>query len=293
MSGNYPFLNNERNRKILNELLDSELIFFRARTEYYNDYKEMYHIPLNKRDLVGTERFSVPGIPCFYMGAFVYDVWLEMGRPAYSDFNVSAIKLTDIGKRLQVLNLTATPYLLLGINSIVGNVYEKEKNLSLVRVLLRIYPLVIATSIRNKSPRGKFRFDYIISHLIMMNIKSLGIDGVAYLSKRIEYGEDCAVPELVNFAFPAFDESKTNKLYGSICDKIKITRASNYEEFLSLELINDQRMEKTSYFAKTFVAPGLDNVNRINISGRYVDYHNTGFYRFENHLCSMDFNNLA
>lgn len=295
MTGNYPFLHGEGNNRYLERLLEHDLTFYRARTDYFLDYKEMYHIPLDKRDLVGTERFSVPGIPCFYMGASIYDVWLEMGRPAYSDFNVSAIKLTESGKKLQILNLTANPYLLLGVNSVSGNVGEIENNVSLVRSLLRIYPLVIATSIRNKTPRGKFRSDYIISHLIMMSIKDLGIDGVAYLSKRIENnGEDYAMPQLVNIALPAFEESKINNKYGIICEKIEITRAANYEEFLSLELGADQRNDKVSYFAKTFVEPGYYNiVNGIVVSGRYVDYHDTGFYRFENHVCSMKYNVLT
>lgn len=295
MVANYSFLHGEKNNRHIERLLEQDLTFFRARTEYFLDYKEMYHIPLDKRDLVGTERFSVPGIPCFYMGSSIYDVWLEMERPAYSDFNVSAIKLTESGKKLQILNLTANPYLLLGVNSVSGNECEIENNVSLVRALLRIYPLVIATSIRNKAPRGKFRSDYIISHLIMMSIKDLGIDGVAYLSKRIENnGEDYAMPQLVNIALPAFEESKINKKYGTICEKIEITRSANYEEFLSLELGAGQRNDRVSYFAKTFVEPGYYNIaNGIVVSGRYVDYHDTGFYRFENHVCSMKYNVLA
>lgn len=293
MAGNYPFLNGREDLKYVNKLLEHELTFYRARRDYFLDFKEMYHIPLDKRDLVGTERFSVPGIPCLYMGTSVYDVWLEMGRPAYSDFNVSAIKLNESGKMLQVLNLTATPYLLYGINTIMNNDAVSDKNLSLIKSLLRIYPLVIATSIRNKYPRGKFRSDYIISHLIMMCIKDLGIDGVAYLSKRIEgYGEDYAMPQLVNIALPAFDISELNKKYGVICEKIEITKPANYEEFLSLEL-GAGDLRKASYFAKTFIEPGAHNIsNAIRVSGRRVDYHDTGFYRFENHLCSMDFNSF-
>lgn len=294
LAANYPFLNNDLDRKHVDSLLEHDITLYRARKEYFNDYKEMYHIPLNKRDLVGTERFSIPGIPCLYLGSSVYDVWLEMGRPAYSDFNVSAIKLTRTGKKLQILNLTATPYLLLGINTIQFDNVDKESNLSLIRSLLRIYPLVIATSIRNKSPRGIFRSDYIISHLIMMNIKSIGIDGVAYISKRIEdYDEDFAMPQLVNIALPAFEESHADKKYGAICEKIDITRAANYEEFLNLELGVRGKDEKNSFFAKTFLELGENNINNaLRVSGRKVDYHNTGFYRFENHLCAMKFNSF-
>lgn len=288
----YPFLSCKGDKKYIDELRKHELTFFRARKDYYNDYKEMYHIPLDKRDLVGTERFSVPGIPCLYLGNSAYDVWLELGRPAYCDFNVSAIKLTEEGKKLTVLNLTATPYLLHGLNTITSREADKKENLALICSLLRIYPFVIATSIRNKLPKGKFRSDYIISHLIMMNIKSMGIDGVAYLSKRIEdYGEDLAIPQLVNIALPAFEPSSVDKKYGTVCEKIEITRAANYEEFLSLELEADIQNEKNSYFAKTFLKQEVNNdLNGLTMAGRRLDYHDTGFYRFENYLCSQKFN---
>ncbi|QFJ53930.1 hypothetical protein [Pseudobutyrivibrio xylanivorans] len=295
LCANYPFLNINLSSEQIKRMLDNELTFFRARKEYFTDYSEMYHIPLDKRDLVGTERFSVPGIPCLYLGTSVYDVWLEMGRPAYSDFNVSAIKLTEKGKKMQILNLVATPYLLLGLNSPIGDENNMDSNLSIIKSLLRIYPLVIATSIRNKSPRGKFRSDYIISHLIMLNLKKLGIDGVAYLSKRIlSSEEDIVLPQMVNVAFPAFESSSVNEKYGEICEKIQITRPANYEEFLSLELGSAECLNKNSYFAKTFD----DNqnlyscVNRVKISGKDVVYQNTGFYRFENHLCEQKFYKL-
>ena len=295
LAANYPFLNADIAHYQLKKMCDNDLTFFRARTDYFTDYKEMYHIPMDKRDLVGTERFSVPGLPCLYLGASVYDVWLEMGRPAYCDLNVSAIKLTGEGKKLQILNLVATPYLLLGLNSVSKMENNSDNNLSIIKSILRVYPLIIATSIRNKFPRGKFRSDYIISHLIMLNLKKLGIDGVAYLSKRIQNGEeDCSLPQMVNFAFPAFESSHINKKYGRICEKIIITSPTNYEEFLSLELGARESLDKTSYFAKTFEVNNniYDPVNRIRSSGKDVDYHNTGFYRFENHLCGQMFNKL-
>ena len=173
------------------------MTFYRARTEYFEDPKEMYHIPLNKRDLVGTQRFSIPGVPCLYLGTSVYDIWLEMGRPAYKDFNVSAVKLNDDGKRLRVLNLAFNPYVIMGVGSVVAD----EKGLNIDKVtnmtvsMLRLYPIIIATSIQNKKSIGKFKSEYIISHLLMMNLQEIGCDGVSYLSKRIEGYEEYSLPQ--------------------------------------------------------------------------------------------------
>ena len=75
--------------------------FFRARcSEKTVDYKreEMLHIPFSKRSLVKSGRFSIPGLPCLYLGTTSYVCWLELGRPADYMFNVSPVKLDNSQK---------------------------------------------------------------------------------------------------------------------------------------------------------------------------------------------------
>lgn len=55
------------------------------------NYEKMFHIPLNKRELVRTERFSAPGYPCLYIGNSSYVCWEEMGRPSLSSCMVSRL----------------------------------------------------------------------------------------------------------------------------------------------------------------------------------------------------------
>lgn len=47
---------------------------------------EMFHIPFEKRDLVGNQRYSLSGLPCLYLGGSSYICWEELGR---RDFNTS------------------------------------------------------------------------------------------------------------------------------------------------------------------------------------------------------------
>lgn len=292
-----PGISNEKYSYHYERIKKEELTFYRARTEYFDNPKEMYHIPLSKRDLVGTQRFSIPGVPCLYLGTSVYDVWLEMGRPAYSDFNVSAVKLRDEGKKLMVLNLAYNPYVLLGIAEVVTD----ESGLDITRVIeitismLRLYPVIIATSVQNKKSSEKFRSEYIVSHLLMMNLQAIGCDGIAYLSKRIEGHEEYALPQIVNVAFPAYEASKVDRDYGTICEKIEITRPRNYEEFMSLELDASDNIVKNSYYAKAFGSEMNDSQNSTTYvvsCGRYIDYKKTTFYRFENNLCGQKFYNI-
>ena len=84
----------------------SEVQFFRARlSDSVVEFsaEEMLHIPFNKRHIVKSERFSIPGLPCLYLGNSSYACWVEMGCPADHQFNVSPLVLD---------NTIPTPYLL-------------------------------------------------------------------------------------------------------------------------------------------------------------------------------------
>lgn len=64
---------------------NEEVQFFRARlNENVVDFaaKDMLHIPFDRRAIVNSCRFSIPGLPCLYLGNTSYVCWIEMGCPA-------------------------------------------------------------------------------------------------------------------------------------------------------------------------------------------------------------------
>ena len=66
--------------------------FFRAlanETRFLYKKEEMFHIPFNKRYLVGNQRFSISGLPCLYLGGSPYVCWEELGRPDFQKCNHS------------------------------------------------------------------------------------------------------------------------------------------------------------------------------------------------------------
>lgn len=292
----FPDLYDTKDEKHYEELKSFELDFFRARTEFFDNPKEMFHIPLNKRNLVGTERFSIAGVPCLYLGSSVYDVWLEMGKPAFSQFNASAIRFNDEGKKLQILNLVVTPKIIIDMNDVRNDEKITKAKIDILVSMLRIYPLVIATSLRVKKANGKFRSDYIVSQLIMMNLWKLGLDGIAYISKRIESTyENFSVPQFVNIALPAFDQSKVWDDYGTICEKITITRPRNFEEFTSIDLGNPEGINNSSYFSKCFQLPDGSYSCNVPVCGKIIPYHRTNYFEYERELCGQehwDFENI-
>lgn len=72
--------------------------FFRARgneTGFLYKKNEMFHIPFDKRYLVGNQRFSISGLPCLYLGGSPYVCWEELGRPDYQKCNHSGFKTNE------------------------------------------------------------------------------------------------------------------------------------------------------------------------------------------------------
>lgn len=86
--------------------IDTEVQFYRARTsDNFTKYerKDMLHIPFDKRHLIATERFSIPGLPCLYLGSTSFCCWMEIGNPADHQFNVSYVHVKEDNK---ILSLT-------------------------------------------------------------------------------------------------------------------------------------------------------------------------------------------
>ena len=44
------------------------------------NYSDMFHIPLDKKGIIHTQRYSSPGYPCLYVGESIYACWEEMHR---------------------------------------------------------------------------------------------------------------------------------------------------------------------------------------------------------------------
>ena len=57
--------------------------------------KEMFHIPFDKRYLVGNQRYSLSGLPCLYLGSSSYVCWEELGRKDFSSSNYCGYSLTE------------------------------------------------------------------------------------------------------------------------------------------------------------------------------------------------------
>lgn len=110
--------------------------------------KDMFHIPLPKRGMASTQRYSVPGYPCLYMGESIYACWEELDRPHLDSCMVSRLS-TELTHLIDLRIPTKQEY---------------EKYFS--HVLFK-FPLIISCMVQVCNKEDNFKPEYIIPQLFM------------------------------------------------------------------------------------------------------------------------------
>lgn len=177
-------------------------IWFRARifdNKQDHTFKEMFHIPLNKREIVNTQRYSAPGYPCLYLGNTIYSCWEEMHRPRFDDIMFSGFK---VKQNFKVYDLRIPQR-----SCFEGDCFKQ---------VLQCMPLIIACMIQVKNYNYPFKPEYIIPQLLIDTIicnnrkdwkdKHGPCDmpwGVIYTSTHISKDFPYGTEYLENIALPA------------------------------------------------------------------------------------------
>lgn len=266
------------------------LSFFKARLSNSTLKKQdMLHIPFCNRELVSTQRFSIPGVPCLYLGTTSYVCWLEMDRPQDNVFNVSSFELP---KGLKILNLVIDQEL---INNQAKNSkrFEGEKrvkNIELLQYMIEIMPLVYATSFTIKNRERKFKSEYIVSQLIMQCLSELKIDGIAYVSKKVKNSK-IAFPQYINLAIPMkinkkFEFHHERDYYADICKAILLTEPVNLSEFIKMDESRNSHFRK-SYINKCFYE-SINSEGLIILGCRKIEYRWTKFADFDDYIVNLE-----
>lgn len=179
---------------------------------------DMFHIPLNKRGLVRTQRFSVLGYPCLYMSNSIYGCWEEMGRPDFG--TVMASKLVA-QQDFNVLDL---------------RVSTKEQWNNDMGRCIEFFPLVIASMIQVKNNSDYYKPEYLIPQLLTEWIISRNRDkrvcpeiiGIIYTSVQKNSDFDFPLDSYDNYAIPVL--KPFSRVY---CDRLiemfKITKPTYYD----------------------------------------------------------------
>ena len=130
----------------LTEVKEDEL-FYRMRS--FNkrkglDRKDIFHIPMRKKRIIKTQRYSAPGYPCLYLGKSIYGCWEELNRPDTESTLVSCFKSTE---SFSVLDMR------------VPTLMEFFEN---AERYLQLFPFIIACTIPVRNTEDVFKPEYII-----------------------------------------------------------------------------------------------------------------------------------
>lgn len=107
----------------------------------------MFHIPYNKRFLVGNQRYSISGIPCLYLGQSTYICWEELGRPNPYTCNFVGVRNQ---RALRLLDMT------------IPQSSSDSKMISII-------PIILSCCLYSRKNRV-FKQEYILPQLIMQAI---------------------------------------------------------------------------------------------------------------------------
>jgi hypothetical protein len=121
---------------------ENHLFRMRVSLETLKKNNEIFHIPFSKRYLVESQRFSIGGLPCLYLGSSHFVCWYELNKPNFNNLYTASFK------PLQTLKL-------LDISQYLPKIKESISNSEIESYLIS-YPLTIACNIETKYLNAKF-----------------------------------------------------------------------------------------------------------------------------------------
>jgi hypothetical protein len=183
-------------------------VLYRLRIEssYKPDAAGMFHIPFDRRYLVGNQRFSISGYPCLYAASSVYLAYQELRNPGWTPSLYAA--------KLQAIRNEIGQIVLLDLRNHVNEMRRKhlDRPHSYDGQLIKFFatwPLMMATSVPVRDS-DKFHEEYVIPQLVLewVNNTSRGagrdkfFSGIAFSSSRVSQA-DPAYANDYNVVIPA------------------------------------------------------------------------------------------
>ena len=137
---------------------------------------DIFHVPFEKRRLVGNQRYSIAGLPCLYLGSSLWICWEELGRPALDSLWVSRFRIV---KSVSVLDFQFSPHqawrmfeaLREGTPRAADRSSEEKLkvhfNLDFLKSYAYCWPLIAACSIKREQRVGSFAPEFIVPQLLL------------------------------------------------------------------------------------------------------------------------------
>lgn len=172
--------------------------FYRIRSERNGfvdpSRRDIFHVPFEKRRLVGNQRYSIPGLPCLYLGSSVWICWEELGRPAFDSVWVSRFRLAE---SVRILDFQFPPHHLWRIFDALQKgspsardhtsevALKARLNIQFLISYISCWPLIAACSIGPEAQGCDFCPEYILPQaLLQWVVREKQVDGIRYFSVR-------------------------------------------------------------------------------------------------------------
>ncbi|MCC5931691.1 MAG: hypothetical protein JJU28_20765 [Cyclobacteriaceae bacterium] len=203
----------------------------RKSTENLNHVSEMFHVPFDKRHLIRSNRYSIPGFPTLYLANSVYVAYMELGELDFDNVYISKfIHRSGVqwSEYPDLFNLR--------------NEYTSSRDLFIAR-----WPLIMACSLKTAYPESDFKPEYILPQIILQWTKdrvSIGgnkrrVIGVTYSSSKIPIHKNGYIGEFYNIAIPverAYEHGYCPKL----TSLFELTKPISFSEGLNSKIEAEQ-----------------------------------------------------
>jgi hypothetical protein len=164
---------------------------------------DLYHIPFNLRHLVTRQRYSLPGLPCLYLGGTLYIAWEELSRPSFDTVYYARFR-PQAGAQITYLDFGYRPaHMAVMINANPNDCQVKSTMADFAVAQAVCWPLLAASSVRRRHGNSPFIAEYIVPQLILQwLIRNTTHDGIRYFSVNLDdYINNPAMA--CNYVFPA------------------------------------------------------------------------------------------
>ena len=255
----------------------------RYNDNHLSERSDIFHIPFEKRYLVRTQRYSIAGIPCLYLGTSLYVCWQEMGKPDFSKLYLSYFKINKENHygEIYVLNLaysfeTLRPENLEYFFTQELSGHDRNK----AKAFLAFWPILAACSFNAEVQNAHFTVEYVIPNLILQWIskEKRPVSGVMYLSTKTAQLRNS--DKGINFVFPP-DIKNVDE---GFCEKLK--NVFSWSNPISWQLLDTIQYGQNSDFNKMPFSGNLEH-------GLIRNYKATKFYEMEQKLLDLaDLGNL-
>lgn len=175
-------------KNIENVGFESFRLYYRMRegnTDFYR--KDLFHIPMDKRHLIKSYRYSIPGHPCLYLASGAALCWFECGMPKEFSYAAFSLNATD-DNRVKIIDFTMQP-LDVAWAVYLENINNPDKRNLIYDFLakyLLLLPLRIACSMKVMNRDVAFIEEYTFPQQLLLWVRENGLyDGIAYRTSSV------------------------------------------------------------------------------------------------------------